>query len=253
MPFQFQPTLGQDAPTPYQGSQYNPGGANQPNGTYYSPPPEFNDAAEGYTLANSAYQKALARLNAQRLGSLRSAGYLGDVDPTTGMVKNIRVDTGNSFGGLQQLLHGQALEDQNAQYAAEDRGLVGGLAHQGESELHYQHQAQSGNFANQLMSTMAGYDDQQQSAKEALDQALFDLQHQAAQTAVTTGDYNPAGTGDTGGDGSGSGGGGGNSRAKTAAQIALSNITNTVKNTKRVMRLHPGATVQKKRGVTSIH
>ena len=210
MPFLFQPGQGQDATGPYG----TPGGGgaggtdgSNPDGTYYAPNPEYVLAQENYAAANSAYGKALARLNQQRTGLLRQYGYMGDVDPTTGMVKNVRVDAGNSFGQLQQLLHGQALEDQNAQYNAEDRGLVGGLAHQAESELHYQHQAQSGNLANTLMSSLSGYDDQQQQAKEALDQALFDLSHTAAQTAVDNGEHNPADPGnDTGG---GSGGGGG--------------------------------------------
>lgn len=217
MPVLYQPSMGQDAlptygrPAPYTApkSPTTP----PPQGTYYAPPEEDTLAAENYATANNAYNNALARLNAQRMGTLRQAGYLGDVDPTTGLVKNVRVDAGNSFGDLQQLLHNQALEDENADYSAEDRGLVGGLANQGEAELHYGHQAQSSNLVNSLMANLAGYDDQQQQAKETLDQALFDLTHQAAQTAISNSEYNPAIPPDASG-----GGGGGNSKAKTVAE-----------------------------------
>jgi hypothetical protein len=217
MPFMYQPTMGQDAlpsygrAAPRASTTTTTTPSRPPNGAYYAPPQESTLAAENYAAANDAYRKALARLNQQRTGLLRQYGYMGDVDPSTGMVKNVRVDAGNSFGQLQQLLHGQALEDQNAEYAAEDRGLVGGLAHQGEQELHYQHQAQSGDLANTLMANLAGYDDQQQQAKEALDQALFDLQHQAVQDAINNSDFNPASPPSGGGDG-------GTSKAQTVAQ-----------------------------------
>jgi hypothetical protein len=58
------------------------------------------------------------------------------------------------------------------------------------------------------MSGLSGFDDQQQSAKETLDQALFDLQHQAVQDAISGGDYNvapPAGASGGGGSSSKSG------------------------------------------------
>lgn len=215
----YQPSMGQEALPTYgrtvtaPGAPPPPPGNPPPGGTYYAPPQESTLAAETYAAADAAYKRSLARLNTQRTGILRQYGYLGDVDPTTGQVKNVRVDAGNSFGQLQQLLHGQALEDMNAENAAEDRGLRGGLAHQAEAELHYEHQGQTGNLVNQLMANLAGYDDQQQQAQETLDQALFDLQHSAVQTAADNGEHNPAPPPTGGG-----GGGGSQSKAQTVAQ-----------------------------------
>jgi hypothetical protein len=212
--------------------------------TYYAPNPEYLLAQENYAQAQDAYNRALARFNNQRTGLLRQYGYLGDVDPKTGMVKNIRVDTGNSFGQLQQLLHNAALEDESAVNAAEDRGVFGGLAHQGESEARYQHQAQLGALASALQGNLTDLDNQQVDAKSALDQALYTLTHTAAQTAIQNNEFNPANVPST------------NTKSKAntvAAQIAARNIANAVKNTKKITKLHPGVTVKKRRGVISMH
>lgn len=197
-------------------------------GTYYAPPSGSLTGAEDYAGAQDAYNKALIRFNSQRQGLLQQYGYGGNIDPTSGMLTNLHVDTSNVHGGLQQLLHNQATEDQNAQYAAQDRGLVGGLANQGASELHYEHGAQSSGLANQLLGNLNDINNGQLDAKSALDQALWQLTHSATTDAISTGDYNPAdltGT-DGGGDGGGGGAGaGGNARAVgTPSQIARASM-----------------------------
>jgi hypothetical protein len=164
------------------------------SGTYYAPPQGSDQAAEGYTTANLAYQRALARFNQQRTGLLQQYGYKGTVDPTTGLMTNVGVDAGNSYGQLQQLLHTQANEDQQAAYAAENRGLVGGLANQGEQELSYGHHGQSSALANSLFGSLSDLNSQQLDAKDTLDQALWQLQHDATTGAVSTGGYSPSGT-----------------------------------------------------------
>lgn len=187
-----------------------PGGAGDGGSSsspYYAPPPGSAQAGQDYAGANDAYRRALIRFNSQRTGLLRQYGYAGDINPENGMMTNLRVDAGNMHGGLQELLHNQALEDQNAQYAAEDRGLHGGLAHQAESELHYLHGGQSSALAQSLFGNLSGLDSQQLDAKSTLDQALWQLTHSAASDAVTNGDYNPATTDGGSADGySGNGG-----------------------------------------------
>jgi hypothetical protein len=161
------------------------------NGTYYAPPDGSIQGAESYAMAEKVYQQALARFNQQRTGLLQQNGYAGTINPNTGMVGNIHVDTKSLFGNLQELLHTQALEDENATYGAEDRNLVGGLANQAASELGYEHHGQTTALANTLLNNLSDIDSQQMDAKNALDMALWQLQQQAASTSP----YNPADTG----------------------------------------------------------
>lgn len=167
------------------------GGPASPTSPYYAPPSGSIAAAEQYAAASDAYKKALARYNQQRTGLLQQYGYQGDIDPVTGMVKNIRVDGGNVHGAFQELLGQQAGEDENALYAAEDRGLHGGLANQAETALKYAHGGQTSQLAQNLLGGLSGLDAQQQDSQSALDEALWQLQHQATTDATDTGDYNP--------------------------------------------------------------
>jgi len=167
-------------------------GAPATGGGYYAPPSGAIQGAEDYAGAQDAYRRALVRYNQQRTGLLRQYGYAGDINPESGMVQNLRVDAGNAYGGLQQLLHNQAQEDEQARYGAEDRGLHGGLANQAESELAYAHHGQSSNLANTLLGNLSDLDSQQLDAKGVLDQTLWQLMHSETQNAVDQGDFNPA-------------------------------------------------------------
>jgi len=190
------------------------------NGTYYAPPDGSIQGAESYAMAEKVYQQALARFNQQRTGLLQQNGYAGTINPNTGMVGNIHVDTKSLFGNLQELLHTQALEDANATYGAEDRNLVGGLANQAASELGYEHHGQTTALANTLLNNLSDIDSQQMDAKNALDMALWQL----AQGAASSSPDNPANA--TGGrdwskfiwSGSGDHGGHGGSAAQTMRQ-----------------------------------
>lgn len=167
-------------------------GAPSASSPYYAPPSGSVQSAEDYTAANQAYQQALARFNQQRTGLLQQYGYKGTVDPTTGMMTNVGVDTGNVNGQLQQLLGQQDQEDQNAEYSMEDRGIVGGLANQAQTALRAGHSAQSSGLAQTLLSGLSGLDDQQLTSQETLNAALWQAQHGATTDAIGTGDYNPA-------------------------------------------------------------
>jgi len=150
------------------------------------------DAAGQYAGASGAYQRALVRFNQQRTGLLQQYGYRGTVDPTSGMITNLGVDTGNAHGLLQQMLGGQDNADQAALNAAEDRGLHGGLANQGESAQHAANMGQSGALGQALTGSLTDLNSQQQDAQGALDEALWQLQHSAASNAVDSGNFTPA-------------------------------------------------------------
>src|SRR4051812_25414513 len=79
-------------------------------------------------LGKTAYNNTLARINRQRGSTLQQYGYLGDVDPTTGVMTHVRVDPNNQYGDFQSMLRNQAGLSQQAEFAAQDRGLHGGMA-----------------------------------------------------------------------------------------------------------------------------
>lgn len=175
-----QPVMG-PAPTGPAPSQQQP--QSNSGGTYYAPPDGSIAAAEQYTMAERIYQQALARFNQQRQGLLSQNGYAGDINAKTGMVGNVRVDPNSLYGNLQEMLHNQALEDQNATFGAQDRNLLGGLANQAQSELAYAHHGQTTALANTLLDNLSNIDAQQMDAKNALDMALWQLQQGAANSS----------------------------------------------------------------------
>src|SRR6478609_6672725 len=85
--------------------------------------------------AKTAYNNALVKLNGQRQGTLRSYGYNANFDPTTGKMSGLSVDPNNPYGQLQGTLRNQSMEDDNARYGMQDRGLHGGLANQATTDL----------------------------------------------------------------------------------------------------------------------
>lgn len=163
-----------------------------PAGTYYAPPSGAIQGAEDTAAANQAYQQALARFNQQRTGLLTQYGYKGTVDPTTGLMTNLGVDTSNSTGQLQQLLGQQDAEDNNAEYGAEDRGISGGLANQAQTALRQGHAAQTSDLANTMLGSLSDLNDQQLTAQQTENAQLWQAQQEATQSAISGSQYNPA-------------------------------------------------------------
>lgn len=149
-----------------------------------TPIPGAGSYASADVLANQAYNNALAQLNSQRLDTLGQYGYAGTVDPTNGVLTNVHVDPNSIYGSLQQMLHNQAAEDQQAVYGAQDRGLVGGLAHQAASELRYGHGAQDTQLGTALEQDLNALQQQQQAAAETRDNTLWQDQQAAADSAI---------------------------------------------------------------------
>lgn len=181
-----------------------------------SPIPGADVYGQEATLANNAYNSALAQINKNRMNTLTQFGYTGTVDPTTGVLSGIGVDPHSMFGALQQQLHGDALDDRSADMAASDRGLLGGLAHQGHSLAHYSHGAALTSLGQQLTGSLDQLQNQQQTAGETRDAALWQAEQDqlnaelAAEPNQTLDQLLNQGQ-DTGSDDGSSGGGSGGS------------------------------------------
>lgn len=150
-----------------------------------APIPGASGYASADVMANNAYNAAVAQLNKNRLNTLTQYGYTGSVDPTSGVLSGVRVDPHAIHGQLQDLLHGQAVEDMQANLASEDRGLVGGLAHQAGSELRFQHGSQDTHLGQDLTQQLADYQGQQQQAAETRDSSLWQAENDAANQAMS--------------------------------------------------------------------
>jgi hypothetical protein len=163
---------------------------------YDAPIPGADTYATAALGAKTAYQNALTRINSKRQDTLRTYGYLGDIDPNSGALSNLRVDPYNQFGGLQQMLRSNADEVDQARMAAEERGLHGGLAHKGLSDARYDFGNASQQLGTSLTGTLGGYQDDQNSAAYTRDQALYNAELDAARLAIENQQFNPADTSD---------------------------------------------------------
>lgn len=154
--------------------------------------------AQAALAANTAYQKALAQLNQQRTGTLRTYGYLGDIDPKTGVLKNVRVDPNNPYGEFQQLLRSSALNSESAVNDAVARGIHGGLAHQAERQVQFDHGAASAQLGQSMTDALSQLQQQQNADLEQRDAALYqaelDQARQAMDALASNGSINPADT-----------------------------------------------------------
>lgn len=173
-------------PTPPVNPNQQDTGTSRASGASFTPGPipNIDIYARAEVMANNAYDKAVAQLNQNRLNTLTNYGYTGNVDPTTGVLSGVRVDPNAIHGQLQDLLHNQALEDQQATFAAQDRGLLGGLAHQAGSEMRFQHGSQDTALGTNLTQALADYQSQQQDAAQAKNDALWQAEQTAANAAT---------------------------------------------------------------------
>ncbi|MCZ2109505.1 MAG: hypothetical protein LC118_08050 [Dehalococcoidia bacterium] len=162
--------------------------------TYATPIPGVAQYGQAALAAKTAYQQALARLNQKRQGTLRQFGYTGDIDPETGVVKNVKTDAYNPYGQFQQnrRQHAQGLDA--ARWSAQERGLGtgGGLAAQMENDLRYGYGAQDAQMGQDLVGTLADYQDAQTGAAQQRDSALYQAELDAARLAIQNEDFNPA-------------------------------------------------------------
>jgi hypothetical protein len=147
---------------------------------------------QAVALAKQRYQTRLADINKQRQSTMRTAGFQGDIDPETGLVKNMRIDPYNQYGQYQQLNRAQALQGIEVEGQNISRGLGarrGGLGAQSMADARYGWGQQDAAFGANLADMLAGFDRMQAEEKYGYDQALWQAQQLAAQSAIAAEDY----------------------------------------------------------------
>ena len=155
--------------------------------------PGAYDIAGADALALKAYQNALAQVNQGRTATLQQYGYLGDINPTTGELTNLRVDPHNPYGAYQQMLKGGDQAKLAAEYAAQGRGLgSGGLAAQGITAAHQQFGADSAQMGQNIMNSLEGLQQTQTDAQQTYNDALWQAQQQATAQAIAAGAFDTA-------------------------------------------------------------
>lgn len=160
-----------------------------------SPIPGVDLYGQAALAAKTAYQKALAQINNQRHTALQQYGYLGDIDPNTGTLTNMRVDPNNPYGAFQEMLSSHAQQQEAARNAAAARGLGhGGLAAQGITADHRAFGADSAQLGQSLMSQLEGLQQQQTDAQNTMDSALYQAELDQARNAIANGMFDTADT-----------------------------------------------------------
>lgn len=157
------------------------------------------DYATAAATANAAYQNALAQINGQRQQALQSFGYKGTIDPATGTLTDMQVDTNNPYGQFQQMLGTHAADQQQIAAADQQRGLGamygargGGLAAQGLTNDKLAFGADSANLGQSLMSTLGDLQGQQGQAQDTMNNALWQAELGSAQNAIQGQSFDPA-------------------------------------------------------------
>lgn len=177
--------------TPYT-SPYGAEGTTQiPGGSQY---------ARAALLANQQYKQRLSDLNRQRQQTMISSGYTGEIDPTTGLLKNFGVDPTSKYGGYQLLNRGQYQQGEEVYAQNIERGLGtgGGLAAQNLGNARFDWGRQDADFARGVQDQFSAFDRTQMDYMFDRDQALYNAELQAAQDAIGAGDYGSPGGGDDG-------------------------------------------------------
>lgn len=166
------------------------------SGPYSTPIPGSPLYLQAQAAANKAYAQALALVNQKRTGTLRQYGYLGDIDPKTGVIKNVRVDPNNPYGELQQMLRTDAQASEQAVNDAVGRGIHGGLAHQAESQVRFEHGANSSALGQAMADALSQLQQEQNADLETRDQTLYQAELDAARQSMNdlanNGSVNPA-------------------------------------------------------------
>lgn len=146
---------------------------------------------QAVAMAKKRYQTRLADINKQRQQMLRQAGFLADIDPESGLATNLRTDPYNQYGGYQMLNRAQALrhDEMLGQNLARGIGSRGGLGAQALNDLRFDFGKEDADFGANLSDALYAATRQQQEEKYAYDQALYEAQLAAAQSAIDAGDY----------------------------------------------------------------
>lgn len=173
------------------GQPGQPGTPTNNNGQVYTTPiPGTTGYLQAQLLAKRAYENALARLSYQRSGILRNAGYTAQFGKDGSMSK-LAVDPKNPYGQYQQMLRGQAQQDEHSRWGLVDRGIEGGLANHARTDLRYQHGAQDQQFGTSLIDALTGIQAGQSEAANTYNSSLWQAEQQALMQALAQNNFNP--------------------------------------------------------------
>ncbi len=162
--------------------------------TYSTPIPGVPQYGQAALAAKTAYGNTLTRLNQQRSSLLRKSGFAGDINAESGVVTNMRVDGSSRYGGLQQLNRSQAMRDDQARWSGIERGLGagGGLAAQMRNQSRFDFGREDADFAQGLLESLSGFQDEQNSAAYSRDAAMYQAELEAARLAIQQQQFNQA-------------------------------------------------------------
>jgi hypothetical protein len=146
---------------------------------------------EQQALAQRAYEQAIASLGQQQGQLLRDFGYIGDVDQNTGVVSNLRMDSNNPFGAMQQAGRQQHFEARNARNDARERGLSSrfGLGRQGLSAVNEGAEFQRSQLTRQFLDRLQEVLTNRAGAGWTRDEQMLQAQKEAILQASSLGLY----------------------------------------------------------------
>lgn len=210
--------------------------------------------------ANDAYTRAVASVGARRGSTLSQYGFKANGFDDSGNPLGLEVDPTSTYGAYQSLLDKQAHDSMDAEEAGAGRGFTGGLANQAEGRLRYTQGGERLNLGSGLLGSLGSLSQELLGAKTTRDQAIYQAQLDAARLAADQGNWTPYAT--TPDDPTTNAG-----AVQPPVDTPTARPTTTVTKTpvsratvlaktltaKKVTANKTGATVQKGRGVISIH
>ena len=155
--------------------------------TYQTPVPGLAGYAGAAALANKAYTNAMARYQQQRSDTLLKYGY------TQGPDGSISVDPNNQYGSYQQMLRGEAGQNESLARAQAGSGWdsSSGVLGAQRDALRFTQGGEQAQLGQGLTSTLTGISQGEQDAAYNKDAALYQAQETATQNAIAQNQFNP--------------------------------------------------------------
>ena len=156
-------------------------------GPYNTPIPGVAQYSQLIAAAQNFYKQSVATLNLQRQNLLQQYGYVGKIDPATGLISHMGVDPYNPYGLYQQTLRGAGQQMGAAQQSdvARGIGINSGLARQGQEQLQYGFGQATNTLANNLQQSLLGLQTQQIQDQYQEQNSIVQAQLAALNQAIT--------------------------------------------------------------------
>jgi hypothetical protein len=154
------------------------------------PIPGASQVGQTYLSAVDAYKRALAQFSQQRQGLMTQYGYTSDVDPTSGVMKNTRVDPNNPYGEYQLNRRSNYMDYLGAEQNRMERGLGRkGLGSQLLGDMRFNWGGKDSATSRSLIDSMSGIDQNQQEAYANMTNSYWEALLSAAQSGIEGGDF----------------------------------------------------------------